>query len=139
MRRFTYSPSQVASLERAISSERIGTYLRACGGDLVSAIQMYEKNTALSEALYGVLQALEVTLRNSLHRELAAHYGVDNWFDCLPLLRAEAGALQRAKESLKRGRKANDSGSNRGRIVLRLLGWPDESSVFSEYLDTLPL
>jgi Abi-like protein len=116
MRRFTYAPSQLASLEKAISSERIGTYLRACGGNFLAAIQMYEKNTDLSEALYGVLQALEITLRNSMHRELTSHFGVASWFDQIALLRAEAAALGRAKKSLRRAGRPQTP----GRIVAEL-------------------
>jgi hypothetical protein len=116
MRNFTYAPTQLANLEKSISSERIGTYLSACAGDLVAAVQMYEQNTALSEALYGVLQAFEVTIRNSMHRELTAHFGVANWFDRIPLLRAEAAALKRAKKSLLRAGKPQTP----GRIVAEL-------------------
>src|SRR5262249_38153149 len=72
--------------------------------------------TDLSEALYGVLQALEITLRNSMHRELTSHYGVANWFDRVGFLPAEANALGRAKQSLGRAGKPQTP----GRIIAEL-------------------
>ncbi len=113
---FTYAPSQLSSLERSISPERIGTYLRSCGGDLHAAILMYEKNIDLSEAFYGVLQTLEITLRNSMHRELTSHYGAANWFDSIEFLRSEQAALERAKKSLSR----NGKPVTPGRVIAEL-------------------
>jgi hypothetical protein len=40
------------------------------GGDIERAIRVYEQNTLLAESLYGVLQGLEIALRNTIHAQL---------------------------------------------------------------------
>ena len=69
-------------LEAAFSPERMGTYLQAAQGDREQAVRLYTWNTAMCASFYGPLQALEVALRNSMHRELAACYG-EEWYDNL--------------------------------------------------------
>ena len=67
-------------LEAAFSPERMGTYLRAAGEDRKQAVRLYTWNTAMCAAFYGPLQALEIAMRNAMHRELAACYG-EEWYD----------------------------------------------------------
>ena len=62
-------------LEAAFSPERKGTYLRAAREDRKQAVRLYTWNTAMCAAFYGPLQALEIAMRNAMHRELAACYG----------------------------------------------------------------
>lgn len=47
---------------------------------LIEAYSRYLWNIALCEALYPVLQTAEVTLRNTMHRELARQFGGEDWF-----------------------------------------------------------
>lgn len=73
---FQYSEEVLAELESTLSPERLSTYLRAVSdGDKELGVCLYVWNIALSSAFYGVLQGLEVTLRNSMHRRLSAAYG----------------------------------------------------------------
>ena len=44
-------------------------------------IRLYERNTKLSEALYGVVQALEVLLRNKIHSQMTKDIGADDWYE----------------------------------------------------------
>ena len=85
---FPYSQSIINALERALSPERLSTYLAAAGGDHAAALQLYVWNTQISAALYGPLQALEIIIRNAFHRELATVYG-PAWYDSarVPLTR----------------------------------------------------
>lgn len=62
-----------------LSPERIEPYLLASSGDLDRAMGLYERNQALSEALYIPLQNLEVGLRNRLHTLFCKHFG-SLWF-----------------------------------------------------------
>jgi hypothetical protein len=75
-----HSPQALIEIEGAISRERLKRYLIAAGNDLSSAIALYEQNVAVSEAVFGLLHALEVAIRNSMHDELTAHYGTSRWF-----------------------------------------------------------
>jgi len=62
---FVYRPDELASLERFLSLERLGPYLALASDNMRQAIHLYERNTFLSEALYGLLQGLEVPVRNA--------------------------------------------------------------------------
>ena len=76
---YIYTDSTVVALFEALSPERLAAYLKAAGGDRAKALRLYVWKTAMSEALYGPLQGLEVVLRNAVNRELCAKYG-DQWF-----------------------------------------------------------
>lgn len=43
-------------------------------------MQLYHWNSALSEALHGTLQSLEITLRNAVNDRLRVSFG-DAWYD----------------------------------------------------------
>jgi hypothetical protein len=66
---------QAIAIERRISVERLSKYAVSASGDRLEAIKLYERNTALSEALYTPLQGLEICLRNSMNLELTAFLG----------------------------------------------------------------
>lgn len=74
------TPAQNAALERSLSRERLGKYLEASGHDIDAALDLYERNSRLSEAFYTPLQGVEICLRNSIHSKMAATYG-DDWPD----------------------------------------------------------
>lgn len=95
---FTYTKEAHAELERFLTSERLTSYLVAAKGDLPTAIRIYEKNTRLSEALYGVLQGCEIALRNSIHEKLTNGFGRADWYDKPGILRRrEATTLAHMK------------------------------------------
>ena len=97
---FPYSPPVINALERALSPERLSTYLAATGQDHAAALQLYIWNTRISAALYGPLQALEILIRNAFNRELAAVYSL-TWYDNpqVPLTPAAAARIAAAKAS----------------------------------------
>lgn len=82
---FELTEESINELEAALSTERLGTYLDASGGDRAGAMKFYAWNTALSAAFYGPLQGVEIVLRNAMNSELASVYG-NGWYD-----RSEAG------------------------------------------------
>lgn len=76
------TPSEVDDLnllEVALSPERLHRYRASSNNDLSKAIQLYLWNTNISQALYGPLQVLEVTTRNSINRQFCAKFGT-NWY-----------------------------------------------------------
>ena len=83
-------------LETSLSTERLGTYLSATGGDRAKAVRLYTWNTAVSAAFYGPLQALEVALRNAMNRRLEAAYG-PTWYDVTPP-GLDSGCLKRVHQ-----------------------------------------
>lgn len=97
---FEYTDRQLAFLERAISTERLTPYYAQARGDQWTAIRLYERNTKLSEALYGVLQGLEVLLRNSIHRKLTQNIGSEDWYEKVPFFESEREEIERAKETI---------------------------------------
>ena len=114
---FPYSTTVINALERALSPERLATYLAVAGNDQAAALRLYVWNTRISAALYGPLQALEILIRNAFYRELAAVYGA-TWYDNarVPLTPAAAARVVDAKETLRRARRPLDP----GRIVAEL-------------------
>ena len=80
VKHFSYPNDTLDELEASLSSERLGTYLRAARGEREKAIRLHVWNTGVSAAFYGPLQGLEVALRNAMHRRLTDRYG-GAWYD----------------------------------------------------------
>lgn len=102
---YAYSANALTELEATLSSERFATYLGAAGGDREEAARLYTWNTAASAAFYGPLQALEVSVRNSMHAQLSNKYGAA-WYD-VAATGLDNGANKRitqAKHELQRSR-----------------------------------
>ncbi|HEV7866541.1 MAG TPA: hypothetical protein VGO90_02590 [Chthoniobacteraceae bacterium] len=78
---YEYLPESLAEIRDGVSAERLRPYLAATH-DLAAAIRLYERNTALSEALYCPLQGVEIATRNALHLTLTGTFGA-TWFDAL--------------------------------------------------------
>lgn len=107
-----------SSLRLSISRERLAPYRRSEDEDEIDAFARYYWNTALSEALYPVLQCLEISLRNSIHRAAVQAFDKDSWFDpeVKILQDRESKKVAEAKENSKRGNKPIEP----GRIVAEL-------------------
>jgi hypothetical protein len=76
-----YTIEFLASIDRVISQERLSRYLAATTGDIGEALELYEHNIAISEALFGFLHGLEVAVRNSIHYTLRQDLGTPAWYD----------------------------------------------------------
>lgn len=96
---FVYSIDALGNLRDTISRARMSPYVMESKGDLALAVSMYERNTLLSQGLYGVLQPLEITFRNSLHRTLGLGIGLD-WYERAPLRAAELESVKEAKSKI---------------------------------------
>ncbi len=105
----------VADIERALSSDRLMTY-RTSGSDDAGAITTYFFNIALCQALYTPLGAVEVVVRNSLHRELSKLAGTEVWYDRLDLLDRE----RRDVASARKGISSSGKEVTPGRVVATL-------------------
>jgi hypothetical protein len=92
-----YSAEFLAGIDRTISKERLRRYLRATGQDVPKALQLYEYNIHLSEALYGLLHGLEVSVRNAEHHALTTSFDTPAWFDAALLGSYWADQIARAK------------------------------------------
>ncbi|MGO9168904.1 MAG: hypothetical protein ACLP56_18710 [Candidatus Sulfotelmatobacter sp.] len=113
---FAYSEDNLSHIEKYLSPGRLAAYFNLARGNRLFAIQLYERNTELSEALYGVSQGLEVTLRNGIHNLLTKELAKDDWYEHIVLERPELDSLQEAKDKItERGRKIAP-----GRIVAEL-------------------
>ena len=113
---YPYDGNSVQGLRDAMSSERFETYLSLARQDRRRALQSYTRNAALGAAFHGPLQALEVTVRNAVHRSLTGSRGV-GWYEDQVLLRpSEQRSVQEARQSLRRKRKPREP----GRVVAEL-------------------
>lgn len=104
------------SLEISLTRERLEKYLDENGQDLDASIELYEKNTRLSEAFYTPLQCVEICLRNKLNIELSATYG-DLWYQNRnpPLNDDSLRMIFEAKEELTKSGRVSP-----GRVVAEL-------------------
>jgi hypothetical protein len=134
---FDYTPANLTELEIRLSSARLRPYQLSAGGGRERAIRLYEQNTLLAESLHGVLQGLEIALRNSIHAQLSASYGQPDWWNALQLKPEQAAMLRSAEVSLQRESKPLDA----SRIVAELsfgfwtgLTGPRYSGLWREHL-----
>ncbi len=102
---FTYTNEQLDSLVITLSTDRLTPYVNAANGERLHAIRLYEWNTAISESLYGVLQGLEVALRNSFHRILSQALGRADWYDVCGLQPDQQEDVRKAKGRIVRDGK----------------------------------
>ena len=116
MSTFEYTPENLSKLERTLSADRLTPYRATVDNDLGRAVRLYEQNVLLAESLYGILQGLEVALRNTIHAQLAEDYGQAAWWDAIRLEAEQLAMLRNAKEILKRAGRPPDA----GRIVAEL-------------------
>jgi Abi-like protein len=113
---FEYTGPNLDELERKLSTDRLHPYRTAVGGNLEQAVRLYEQNSLLAESLYGILQGLEVALRNTIHAQLASGFGRPEWWDTLQLGPEQDSMVRKAKDALKREEKRPDA----GRVVAEL-------------------
>lgn len=113
---FEYSSANLSEIEKALSAERLEPYRAGANWNLALAICLYEQNTLLSESLYGILQGLEVTLRNSIHLQLNAGYCRPDWYDVVRLEPEQLAALTKVKAILNKEGKPLGA----GRVVAEL-------------------
>jgi hypothetical protein len=116
MTTFDYTPANLAELELQLSSDRLQPYRKSVGGDSERAIRLYDQNILLAESLYGILQGLEIALRNSIHVQLSASFGRPDWWNAVQLKPEQAMMLRCAEESLQRAGKPLEA----SRIVAEL-------------------
>ena len=119
----TGQPSVTALLiQRHLSVPRLSTYVRATGGDLDRAVELYLWNAAVAGALWEVLGHVEVVLRNALHDALTArHQRLDRagqWYDdpARELSQHARDDISRARQRLQR----SDAPLLPGKIVAEL-------------------
>jgi hypothetical protein len=75
----------LTDLEPTISVARLQRYQSATGDDRETIVN-YLWNMALAESLYCSLSTVEISLRNTIHNTLTAHFGIPTWYDRRGLL-----------------------------------------------------
>lgn len=113
-------------------------------GNRKVGLLLYERNTELSEALYGVIQGLEVTLRNAIHNTIAERFGHTDWYDKIGLADSEMEAIKKAKESIEQAGEIATSGRvisevNFGFWVRLCSGYYDKTVWISYIKSVFPL
>jgi hypothetical protein len=124
-------------LQDLLSTERLGSYLNASGGDLEGAFALYEWNIEASAAAVSLAAMLEVLVRNTLDRQLTAWADVrdvHDWLDAAPLdARAQRDIVKARQRAARGGRQVTH-----GHIVAELnLGFFWRYLVSRRYLTTL--
>lgn len=108
------------SLERALSPERLGPYLAEADGDLEIAWKFYRWNLRLVGALMPLISDVEVTLRNTIHRQLTDQFGTPEWWSS-PKLLLDDDTREMISAVVRKHRKKLEKGSDGpGRVVADL-------------------
>jgi hypothetical protein len=94
---FAYTDEQLTALEKTLSAERMQPYMLLADDDRRLALKLYEWNTGLSESFYGLLQGLEVALRNAMHSVMSNAYGRQDWYESCPLSEPHKETIRKAK------------------------------------------
>lgn len=81
----TINTVSALQLEPFISTSRLASYatLTSPGPSLENLIYAYSWNKKVAAALYPVMQCLEITLRNAIHKSATAHFSQSDWYDSL--------------------------------------------------------
>lgn len=74
------SRAQRDALDRSVSATRMGTYLRASGGDPDLARARYLWDRELAVAFFADIALLEIALRNAMNDRLADRWGA-HWYE----------------------------------------------------------
>lgn len=131
---FQYTEEVIATFEKYLSAERLAPYYILARGDKWVGIQLYERNCQLSEALYGVIQGLEVALRNAIHNLMTNMVGAADWYDKFAFEDSERDAIDEAKAKIVK----KNSTVTPGRVVaeltfgfwVKLFAWPYEKTLW---------
>lgn len=108
------------SLERALSPERLGPYLADADGDFELAWEFYRWNLRLTGVLMPLISDVEVTLRNTIHRQLTAHLDTQQWWTS-PRLLLDDNSREMISDVVQKHRKKLEKGSEGpGRVVADL-------------------
>lgn len=96
-------------LEQHLSAARVGRYRTECGGDATAATTAYTHNLLLAEAMFPMLNVLEIALRNGIHAALTSKYGRTDWWEAWtgdPAFKWQLGQIAEAKAKLVRRHEA---------------------------------
>lgn len=135
---FDITDDYLEAFEKYISPERLAGYYILARGNRRKGVLLYERNTELSEALYGVIQALEVTLRNAIHNVITEQFGHADWYDKIGLANSEMEGIQKAKDSILEAGEVVTS----GRVIsevnfgfwVRLVGSCYDKTIWGPYI-----
>jgi hypothetical protein len=97
---FQYSEKDIQWLQLCLSPERLNPYYAKARGNDWVAFHLYVRNSELSASLYGVVQAVEVGLRNRVHSKMIEDLGTTEWWDRMPLHDGEMNDIAEAKGNI---------------------------------------
>lgn len=136
------TPQQMQSFASVLAREKFAPYRRVFGGDTKQASQLFLLDCALAGAFQELLRIIELTMRESMHRELTNTYG-HQWMFTKKIL-DNYGQATIAKAVRRAGPKAKP-----GKIIaeINMSGWvamlqqggfsSDEKQRFVDYSETL--
>jgi hypothetical protein len=96
------SADAVAAAQAAISGPRLQPYLAAAGQDVLRALQLYDWNSAMAGAAFGLLESVEVAVRNAFNDALVAKYGPVWWRPDQPPAIVSGASLRDVRRILDR-------------------------------------
>lgn len=108
-------PQHATALDRAISADRFGTYLRAAEGDPGHARELYVWDRNVASAILADIAIVEVALRNALNDALTRIYG-SHWYT------RDIGLDDRSRQKLAAAwRDLPRAARTPGRVVAQLM------------------
>jgi hypothetical protein len=105
----TFTDDDADSIGITLSEARFASYLAECGDDVAAAWRLYMWNVGISSAFYPSLHFIEITLRNSLHRELGVQFGRSDWWAAAPLNEHGQRLVKQAQEKVSASRSPGNA------------------------------
>lgn len=102
----------IVNFAAGLPIERLQPYLEHSGGNVPQAINCYLWNIEISSAFWGSFHLLEVSLRNTLDKQLTGNLGVSGWWNNQDKLhKVEYQRIQEVALASARGSAPFTSGS----------------------------
>ncbi len=102
------------AIERILSTERLGPYLKHHSGNFDKAVAHYKANIEISESFYPLLSILEIGLRNNIDYQLKRKFNDNNWYENQDFIkiasRFQIDRVSEARNNILRERKVITTG-----------------------------
>lgn len=77
-----------------LSEARMSKYIRACNGNKVKAMKLYDYNLRLSGRMFAIVGMFEIVLRNGINKHYLTHFNDSDWI----VNQAHSGMMLSEKE-----------------------------------------
>ena len=119
--------------EKALSPARLNRYLLACSSNKNRALQLYRLNILLCKKMYGILNVLEVVLRNAINVHYQQYFADPNWIKSQLLAGGMLSIAPKKREAAEKINKLIKSGKYTSDRLVSCLSFGFWTYLFTKY------